>query len=625
MMSSIILNILKTLIIFVLINIIGSDSGAVSNPTKQQNKFTKLNQVFKRKNKQYYAISKDGSLIFPALKAISCKNIPLLKNVNSFNNEYDEDILNRSHVYIIKNGEVPGWDGMKIPIHYSSEYSKLRLKPPEKSKSISIFPPVVAERFMLFALEECLLPSKFFIQVAFCTFDAIYPFLEGVPSGEVMQDIVGAAMYSVNKIGDDFSFDTKYCRKAIAMIPDSRINLEVDSKCNDISLCMHQDHFPQLSRSLSVFTLDQLIEKSFILHGLEYQLRVRKLIQSILWKIIKFAHKSNIKRENMNPNRLFSIIRAYVLTLYIRHSSQIIPGWYLNKFPSAKNSLSFVYVKNEDYTEQSAYINYCARKLKWWLDAFQPIVSPIFPNMDTKDEVSRSACFQAGRAGFVSNEEFDFSNMIEEGTESVDLLNLQLPIILKKSEEEIKYIRNNNLRKAQENRKWTSCHESYPYSLNGRMFRETIHEKDKLNLQNLAQKGEVSQDKDTLLDEVKDLLRRKKNGDELSIKYENIFDTNNKESNKKTSFSPVEFIAQLKQDNIDLESRDANTSNISYKPSRSIIGDQLIQPQSTHFLKQGVYGNAMDDTNSGFEEDEIEEFEDEDEFESENDNDYSTK
>ncbi|XP_665582.1 hypothetical protein [Cryptosporidium hominis TU502] len=93
MMSSIILNILKTLIIFVLINIIGSDSGAVSNPTKQQNKFTKLNQVFKRKNKQYYAISKDGFLIFPALKAISCKNIPLLKNVNSFNNEYDEGKL----------------------------------------------------------------------------------------------------------------------------------------------------------------------------------------------------------------------------------------------------------------------------------------------------------------------------------------------------------------------------------------------------------------------------------------------------------------------------------------------------------------------------------------------------
>lgn len=93
MMSSIILNILKILIIFVLINIIGSDSGAVSNPSKQQNKFTKLNQVFKRKNKQYYAISKDGSLIFPALKAISSKNIPLLKNVNSFNNEYDEGKL----------------------------------------------------------------------------------------------------------------------------------------------------------------------------------------------------------------------------------------------------------------------------------------------------------------------------------------------------------------------------------------------------------------------------------------------------------------------------------------------------------------------------------------------------
>ncbi|KAK9171051.1 hypothetical protein CmeUKMEL1_14265 [Cryptosporidium meleagridis] len=616
MMSSIILNIFKTLIIFLLINIIGSDSSAVSNPSKKQNKYTKLNQVFRRKSKQYYNISKDGSLIFPALKAISCKNIPILKNVNSFNNEYDE--VDRSHVYIIKNGEVPGWDGMKIPIHYSSEHSKLRLKPPEKSRSISIFPPVVAERFMLFALEECLLPSKFFIQVAFCTFDAIYPFLEGIPSGEIMQDIVGAAMYSVNKIGSDFSFDTKYCRKAIAMIPDSRINLEVDYKCNDISLCMHQDHLPQLSRSLNAYSLDQLIEKSFILHGLEYQLKVGELIQSILWKIIKSAHKSNIKRDHMNPNRLFSIIRAYILTLYIRHSSQIVPGWYVNKFPSAKNSLSFVNVKNEDYTEQSAYINNCARKLKWWLDAFQPIVSPIFPNMDTKDEISKSACFQAGRAGFVSNEEFDFSNMIEEGTESVDLLNLQLPIILKRSEGEIKYIRNNNLRKAQENRKWTSYHDSYPYSLNGKIFRENSHVKDQLSLQNLAQEVKVNQVKDTLLDEVKDLLGRKK--DELSIKYEHNFDTNSKESHKKTPFSPVEFIAQLRQDNIAFESHDSNTNNTFFRP-RSIISDQLIQPQSPHSLKQGIHGNVVDDTNSEFEEDEIEEFEDE--FESENDN-YST-
>lgn len=35
---------------------------------------------------------------------------------------------------------------MKIPIHFTNDYSELRLKPPEESKSISIFPPVAAER-----------------------------------------------------------------------------------------------------------------------------------------------------------------------------------------------------------------------------------------------------------------------------------------------------------------------------------------------------------------------------------------------------------------------------------------------------------------------------------------------
>ncbi|KAH8583341.1 uncharacterized protein ELE39_000109 [Cryptosporidium sp. chipmunk genotype I] len=481
-------------------------------------------------------------------------------------------------------------------------------------------------RFMLFALEECLLPSKFFIQVAFCTFDAIYPFLEGVPSGEVMQDIIGAAMYSINKIEDNFSFDVDYCCNAIAMIPDPHINSDIDSKCHNISLCMHQDHLPQLSPSLSTLSWDQLIEKSFILHGLEYQLRVDKSIESILWKIIKFTHKSKRWRKYKNPNRLFAIIRAYILTLYIRHSTQIIPGWYINKFPSAKNSLSFVYVKNENYTEQSAYINYCARKLKWWLDAFQPITSPILPNIDTKDEVSRSACFQAGRAGFVSSEEFDFSNMIEEGTENVDLLNLQLPIILEKSEGEIKYIRSNNLRMAPEKRRWTRYHELYPNSLNEKIFSNSSDKSDQLNLQKLAEEAQaskISQNEDTLLDEINELLRRKKSNEELYSEYENILNSKSKEIHQKAPFSPSEFLTQLRKDNIASDSHKSYIEKISQKPRN--IGNKLIHHENAHSLKEGVGTNIKDNINSAIEEDEEDNEgseETEEEFESENDDEH---
>ncbi|OII73788.1 uncharacterized protein cubi_03586 [Cryptosporidium ubiquitum] len=585
-------SIIKTLIILFIVHTIGSNSDSVSRPTKKQRKFTVLNNIFKRKNKQYSIVSKDGSLLFPALKAISNQNIPILKSVNNFDNNYDEDILNRNQVYIIKNGEVPGWDGMKIPIHSTNDYSKLRLKPPEESKSISIFPPVVIERFMLFTLEECLLPSKFFVQVAFCTFDAIYPYLEGVPSGEIMQDIVGAAMYSINKIEGNFSFDLDYCRNAIAMISDPRINSNADSKCHDISLCMHQDHLPQLSPSLSKLNLNQLIEKSFMLHGLEYQLRINTSVEFILWKIIKFTHKSRRWKKYRNPNRLFTIIRAYILTLYVRHSSQIIPGWYLNQFPPPKKSLSFVYVKNEHYTDQSAYINYCAKKLKCWLDIFQPITSPILPNIDTKYEVSRSACFQAGRAGFVSSEEFDFSDMIEQGTENVDLLNLQLPVILTKSDKEINYIRNNNLRRVSENRRWTSYHESYPYSFNEKAP-QSSNDNNKFNLQNLAQENppkQEYQDEDILLDEITDLVRRK-NNKELNSEDAHVSDPKSKEIHSKVPLSPKEFLSRLKQDNFISNSHKEKIDGVLYNP-RSIIDNQFIRRGNVYSLKRNDNENT---------------------------------
>lgn len=49
-------------------------------------------------------------------------------------------------MYIIKNGEVPGWDGMMIPIHFATDDFRLRLRPPEEDRSVSILPPVVIER-----------------------------------------------------------------------------------------------------------------------------------------------------------------------------------------------------------------------------------------------------------------------------------------------------------------------------------------------------------------------------------------------------------------------------------------------------------------------------------------------
>ncbi|KAF7456018.1 putative Secreted Protein (WYLE family) [Cryptosporidium felis] len=598
-----------------------------SYPKKTKIK-TKVDVTFKKKQNKYDFVSKDGSILFSSLKAISEKNIPVLKTINELDTNYDEDLLGRNQVYIIRNGELPGWGGVKIPIHHAPDESKLRLKPPEQSNSISIFPPVMVERFMLFALEESLLPSKFFLQVAFCAFDAIYPFLEGIPSAETMQDIVGAAMYSINKKKGVLSFDLKKCLVAISMIPDLRLNSGAELKCQGISLCLHQDLFPQLSSSLNRFTLNQLIEKSFILHGLEYQLRIDSELEIILWKIIRATHKSYKWKNGKNPNKLYAIIRAYILSLYVRHSGNIVPGWYINRYPSPNSALSFVNIESEESTSQALFIQNCAKKLKFWLKLYQPVAAPILPNINTKKEVSESACFQAGRSGFVSSTEFDFSNMIEEGTESVDLYNLQLPIIFSKSEDEVEYIRKHNLRRSPEAR-WSHYHETYPYSSFNRELQNSEHTMDQ-NLQDLALsipgKSSDNYKHDNLLLEVQELIQRKKKeidsknaGEELpSSKIpDRAFPT------RRSILSPLPSSSSRKAEIPDLA---AKLSILDlYKLSKSSPCKNSVSP-----TKSTVEGNDQEDklnedggekTNSIFGEDEEQDDEDSDEESDEEDGD----
>lgn len=84
-------SVIKTLILLiVLLQIFESDSSPVPDSKNKRKKLSRLSKLFNKKYDKYDMFSKDGSLLFPALKAISDKNAPILKNVNSFDNEYDQ-------------------------------------------------------------------------------------------------------------------------------------------------------------------------------------------------------------------------------------------------------------------------------------------------------------------------------------------------------------------------------------------------------------------------------------------------------------------------------------------------------------------------------------------------------
>ncbi|KAH8740628.1 hypothetical protein FG386_002210 [Cryptosporidium ryanae] len=276
-----------------------------------------------------------------------------------------------------------------------------------------------------------------------------------------MQDIIGVSLYSVRKVDGELSFDAWYCSSGISMLKDPRLSSNSYSRCHNISLCLHQNLLPVLSPPLGNLRLEELIEKSYDLHGLDYLAMLRHDIEKVLYRIIKESQSKMCFECNKTSSRLFAVVRAFILTLYSIHSSMIIPGWYISKFPSAKRALSFVRIANKDETEQARFRSRCSEKFRRWLAVNQPRHSPLTGNIDIIKEVSESACFQAARAGFVSSEEFDFSNMIKEGTVNIDLINLQLPVIIYRNEREINYFRKHNIRKVPGENRWSYYHETY--------------------------------------------------------------------------------------------------------------------------------------------------------------------
>ncbi|OII75102.1 hypothetical protein cand_004630 [Cryptosporidium andersoni] len=406
-------------------------------------------------------VPKDNLSIYPAIVGVFGTGEVAkakAKHVEIFDNK---DLLERKNIYVLDS--IPGWEGIEIPIHYPNIFSELRISSPITEDNMKVLPAVAIDRFILFAIEESLLPNQFYLRVAFCMFDSLYPYLEGIPSSETMQDILGASLLSIKKINSTLAVDVRYCRENIANIADSLLNLHGNQACDDMLLCMYQGTYPMLSKSMRHYDFDELILRSYMNKGLNiwYHNDSVKPAEVILWNILKFLHKSSKWKYYSNPNKLFIPIRAFILSLYILHSGTLYAGWPNNLIIHPSLAIKSLVVYKKKDLELSKYRIHCINVVRRWLKNVTPKKYVLIaPNLSIIDSISNATCHQAIKTGFVSNHRFDFTNMIEEGFTHVDLLNLQIPIVQIKGGKKLEYMRKYNIGRKPEARRWSHYHKT---------------------------------------------------------------------------------------------------------------------------------------------------------------------
>ncbi|KAJ1612427.1 putative secreted protein [Cryptosporidium canis] len=150
-----------------------------------------------------------------------------------------------------------------IPVHLPTEVknlkiiSKLKRLPGSKltdsirlsnfprvknfKKKLVLLPSEPYQRVMSFAIEQCMIPSKWYLELIHCMYFGMAPKFSGMVLSYSLQDIVGAALMSISY--KDEHFNSENCFNAVSLVVDDYISPHYKEICESVQTCLESKHF----------------------------------------------------------------------------------------------------------------------------------------------------------------------------------------------------------------------------------------------------------------------------------------------------------------------------------------------------------------------------------------------
>ncbi|KAJ1607119.1 putative secreted protein [Cryptosporidium canis] len=183
------------------------------------------------------------------------------------------------------------------------------------------------QRVMTYAIEVCMIPSMWYLELIHCMYMSIAPLYSGMLMSYSLQDLVGTAIKTMGYLDESFTLEN--CHRSVSAITDKSISLKYEGICRRMSECLQSNQFTsepyahlrdefskRIDRVYSNLGDSQLIEKhkNYARHSLLLALSSKTI---------------NLSLVEVAVERNFLVIRAMILSL----------SYLVNKFIPANNDV----------------------------------------------------------------------------------------------------------------------------------------------------------------------------------------------------------------------------------------------------------------------------------------------
>ncbi|KAK9171050.1 hypothetical protein CmeUKMEL1_14270 [Cryptosporidium meleagridis] len=181
------------------------------------------------------------------------------------------------------------------------------------SKNLPKLPFEPYQRIMTFAIEICMIPSIWYLELIHCMHFGMAPFFSGMLMSYSLQDVVGSAIKTMGYLDESFTIEN--CYRSVSSVADEKISANFQEICESMSQCLLSNQFSSDPYLRLKEEFQQRIDNAY--SNIEGQENVEQhknyarhsLLLSLSSKTINFSLPDPATEKN------FLVIRAMVLSM----------------------------------------------------------------------------------------------------------------------------------------------------------------------------------------------------------------------------------------------------------------------------------------------------------------------
>ncbi|KAK6590695.1 putative Secreted Protein [Cryptosporidium xiaoi] len=218
------------------------------------------------------------------------------------------------------------------------------------------------QRLMTFAIDICLIPSMWYLELIHCMYIGVAPYFDGMLSSYSLQDVVGSAIKTMGYLDETFSIEN--CYMSVSLFSDDNVSPYYREACESMMNCLLSKDFQQEKYSK---LRDEFKSRIDNLHT--YDTKSKKSTTGVSMWFIRtalFIESNDFFPTINHPERNFLPIRIMVASITVSIIHFVL-------FPNLANSVRtlitafFDIFSAKTLFDIKIYMKYCKSFLRFYL------------------------------------------------------------------------------------------------------------------------------------------------------------------------------------------------------------------------------------------------------------------